>query len=606
MNPSIMDMLSQEADSYQSYLDRGKAAMDNYDLQKVTHDGLDEAYKQGKNLASSIAREALGERTLGYVESGIGAAPMVGRAYSAIGAGIKARNARLTYENMTGKSLKQGVQDKQMQSRLQERQARQQAQREGRQEQPQEEEEDEDPEMTDLRARLDRLRTEDGPEAQPDEGARGDTGGDVEPTIETDEYGLPRLPGIDAPAEDAPAATEAGFPRPPAEEEGYDLRIPAEEGFPHTGADPTEGAGDVLQRADDVFARMDRVLARGRQTLGQASRVAEPAEVPTETERLQGRPGDYRAADEGFGQGEVDRGGTYSIRGGVRELDRGALRARRQAQPEFEEDFGQRPQIQTRSIRTGADQYGDRPTEGGMEQSMAEREQRFAQMDADAADQAARDAADRAHPPTRGTECGEGIQEGPTELPGQQQQEFDDDYMPEDEETRLARLRESRAPLESQGVEQPTGPLPGESEQQTADRLGTFDAEARQAGAEAPRQPDLPARPQPGADDAPKPPPEATDPAPALEAGEGAEAAEDAALAEGVATAEAAESALPGIGEGLMALTAIGGAIYGAIEGSKHHEAAPPPPAPLPKPPVIPNTAFASAPLIDSNQFHSL
>ena len=591
-----MDMLNQEADSYQSFIDRGKQAMDNYDLQKITHDGLDEAYKSGKNLASEFAREALGERTIGYIESGIGAAPMVGKAFNAVSSQVKASQASNAYTNMTGKSLKQGLQERQMQSRFKERQARQQKQRESRQQEKPEEEPKqeqpkeptkEDPEElrtateddADLQARLDRLREDPPEEESPISGESESASYDV------DEYGLPRVQGVDAPvADDAPAATEAGFPKPPE---------PASEPAAEASLDDQP----VLQRADDVFQRMDEVLrTRGGAPYAQrAQRLDAPDEVPTEVEALQGRGGDV-----GFGQGAAapDRGGTYSTRGGVRELDRASLRQQRMNQPEFDEDFGQTPR-QVARPGDSVSQYGDRPTEGGMEQAQAEREARFAQMDQDAAEQAARDAADRAQPPTRGREFGDDIGEGPTEIPGRltQQQEFDDDYLPEDEETRLARIRESRAPLEDQGLENPIGPRPGESQAPTDERLGTFTEEAQKSGVEPDASLPKP-QPQPESS-APK-----VDPAPEETADLGIGAEEDAALTEGLATAEAAESALPGLGEGLMALTAIGGIIYSALD--KPEKSSTPAPVALPPPPVQGDTAFASAPLIDSNQFHSL
>ena len=172
--------------------------------------------------------------------------------------------------------------------------------------------------------------------------------------------------------------------------------------------------------------------------------------------------------------------------------------------------------------------------------------------------------------------------------------------MPEDEETRLARkAANERVPLEDQGVEDPIGPQAGESQAPADERLGTFDEEAQKSGVEPDATPDasLP-KPQAGSE-APK-----VDAAPEEEADVGLGAEEDAALTEGLATAEAAESTLPGLGEGLMALTAIGGILYSAFDKPKVDNS--PAPVALPPAPTIANTAFASAPLIDSNQFHSL
>ena len=50
MEGSVYDQLQSEQGDYQTYLDRGKSAMDNYDMEKITHDGLDQAYKQGKSI----------------------------------------------------------------------------------------------------------------------------------------------------------------------------------------------------------------------------------------------------------------------------------------------------------------------------------------------------------------------------------------------------------------------------------------------------------------------------------------------------------------------------------------------------------------------------
>ena len=89
-------------------------------------------------------------------------------------------------------------------------------------------------------------------------------------------------------------------------------------------------------------------------------------------------------------------------------------------------------------------------------------------------------------------------------------------------------------------------------------------------------------------------------------AGGGLEASE-AAEAEALAGVEAAESAMPGLGEALMGITAIGGAIYGGIIGEEEKKAPTiPAPPPMPKMPQMANVAFASAPTIDSAAYHNL
>ena len=51
---SILDQLASEQDSYQGYLQRGNQAVNDFDMEKLTHDGLDQAYKQGKGLAKML------------------------------------------------------------------------------------------------------------------------------------------------------------------------------------------------------------------------------------------------------------------------------------------------------------------------------------------------------------------------------------------------------------------------------------------------------------------------------------------------------------------------------------------------------------------------
>tara|TARA_R110000823_G_scaffold112919_4_gene234823 strand:- start:4514 stop:5827 length:1314 start_codon:yes stop_codon:yes gene_type:complete len=69
-----------------------------------------------------------------------------------------------------------------------------------------------------------------------------------------------------------------------------------------------------------------------------------------------------------------------------------------------------------------------------------------------------------------------------------------------------------------------------------------------------------------------------------------------------LAPEEAVADAIPGVGELLGGLLAIGGAIFGAVESSKSDDT----PAPKqPQGPVAAQIAFSSAPVIDSDDYHN-
>jgi len=102
---SILDNLANEQASYQSYLDRGTQAIDNFDLEKTQHDAMDLAYKQGRGLAKQLANQALGESTVSTIEGVAMGIPHLRAVGSAIGKHIEANKAVSNYENLTGKKF---------------------------------------------------------------------------------------------------------------------------------------------------------------------------------------------------------------------------------------------------------------------------------------------------------------------------------------------------------------------------------------------------------------------------------------------------------------------------------------------------------------------
>ncbi len=88
----------------------------------------------------------------------------------------------------------------------------------------------------------------------------------------------------------------------------------------------------------------------------------------------------------------------------------------------------------------------------------------------------------------------------------------------------------------------------------------------------------------------------------------GASAAADAATAAteaGIDAAAASAEAVPGVGTVVGGLLAIGGAIFGGIEGAKHHSSAPKKPPPPPKPNQMGVNISEAAPVMDSSIYRS-
>lgn len=149
---------------------------------------------------------------------------------------------------------------------------------------------------------------------------------------------------------------------------------------------------------------------------------------------------------------------------------------------------------------------------------------------------------------------------------------------------------------------------PAESELDRATRrLNDLEEEDRQAQAEPTArvtQPTADQARQLAGDDKDKPPSYDDE---ADEADEGlkkaATAGEDIEKAEvSLAPEEEVASAIPGAGEILEGLLAIGGAIYGGVEAAKADDVSAPK---QPQGPVAPQLAFSSAPVIDSDDYHN-
>lgn len=220
---NILDQLASEQDSYQGYLQRGNQAINDFDMEKLTHDGLDLAYKQGKGLAKQMAQQVVGERTMAEIESSMGAAPLVFGVGKAGYKFAKAASARSNYEKLTGKKFDYKLAKENQAKRIKLAEARGKAPASGdepeirripaprydgrpiQEPQPEtqapEEEPAVDPDIENLRARLEALRADD---PEPAAAAQEEP---AAPQADLDEFGLPRVPGIDAPEE--PAAAEA-------------------------------------------------------------------------------------------------------------------------------------------------------------------------------------------------------------------------------------------------------------------------------------------------------------------------------------------------------------------------------------------------------------
>ena len=237
---NVMNQLSSEQNEYQGYLDRGKEAMTNYDIEKGTHDALDQGYKAAKNLGKQLAEQAVGEKIMGGLEQGAIATIPLYRGVKVGQAMYKARQARLDYENVTGKkfNLKEAQAN---------RAARAKTQADPSTQAKTETNEAGEADDSDLQNRLDALRRDTSGE---EGGGRWDN-----PTFD--------------------------------------------ESFPAPGARPP-ATSDLGQAADDVGSRADAIMARGRATRAAAREAGAryptrvPPEAPTTTEGAAGAPGELR------------------------------------------------------------------------------------------------------------------------------------------------------------------------------------------------------------------------------------------------------------------------------------------------------------------------
>jgi hypothetical protein len=192
---NIMNQLSAEQSQYQGYLDRGKQAMNNFDIDKTQHDALDQSYKTAKNLGKQLAEQAVGEKTMQGIEQGALAAPGLYHGVKVGRALYGARQSRLNYENISGKkfNLKQARANQTARAKTQAQPSTQETTETNETGGTQLNEGD------DLQARLDALRRDEPPETRA-AGAEPRPGG-------VDEFGLPEVEA--APAEAAAPAAEA-------------------------------------------------------------------------------------------------------------------------------------------------------------------------------------------------------------------------------------------------------------------------------------------------------------------------------------------------------------------------------------------------------------
>lgn len=87
-------------------------------------------------------------------------------------------------------------------------------------------------------------------------------------------------------------------------------------------------------------------------------------------------------------------------------------------------------------------------------------------------------------------------------------------------------------------------------------------------------------------------------------AGAAADAA-TAATEAGIDAAAAASESVPGVGTVVGGLLALGGAIFGGIEGAKHHSSAPAKPPPPPKPTQLGVNIAEASPVLDSSIYRA-
>ncbi len=185
--------------------------------------------------------------------------------------------------------------------------------------------------------------------------------------------------------------------------------------------------------------------------------------------------------------------------------------------------------------------------------------------------------------------------------------------------TPLGRNIQQTEPYQTQ-PQRPTRPAPEPPEQEPSQtqppaeseldrgerRLAEFDEQDRQAQAEPTArvtQPNADQARQLAGDDKDKPPSYDDDAEGAEQSlKKAANVGEDIEKTEAtLAPEEEVADAIPGVGEILGGLLAIGGAIAGAVEASKSDDS----PPKQPQGPVAPQLAFSSAPVIDSDDYHS-
>ena len=171
-------------------------------------------------------------------------------------------------------------------------------------------------------------------------------------------------------------------------------------------------------------------------------------------------------------------------------------------------------------------------------------------------------------------------------------------FQPKEAASDLPDINDLTSPTDFRGAQRlgaPAKVLPT-SEQDTDKVLSSFRGSTGRTGAQSSIQP-AGAKPAAAAEDD-----VAQRTLPKLSAAPESTASRIASTEATLAPAEEAEAAIPGLGEILEGLTAIGGAIAGSVESSK---APPPPPKVAPPPmPAGPTLAFNAAPVIDSADYH--
>lgn len=172
-------------------------------------------------------------------------------------------------------------------------------------------------------------------------------------------------------------------------------------------------------------------------------------------------------------------------------------------------------------------------------------------------------------------------------------------FQPKEAASDLPDISDLTSPIDFRGAQRlgaPAKVLPT-SEQDTNKVLSSFRGSTGRTGAQSSIQP-AGAKPAAAAEDD-----VAQRTLPKLATAPESTAAKIASTEATLAPAEEAEAAIPGLGEILEGLTAIGGAIAGSVESSKK---APPPPKVAPPPmPAGPTLAFNAAPVIDSADYHN-